>query len=126
MRRSMSCLHAVRQPFEYHDRGDAAVGTEHGRRVGRQNSRLLHPFWRYSVINEWKWFVADTLVACMYCVIVTGYVMQHWEPGKVFYVGTLVMLLGYVNQFTSVFHDTAAEYNRIVQIQHGCAYGRRY
>jgi len=25
------------------------------------------------------------------------------------------MLLGYVNQFTSVFHDTAAEYNRIVQ-----------
>ncbi len=78
-------------------------------------ARFLHPFWRYSVINEWKWFVADTLVACMYCVIVIGYVMQHWEPGKVFYVGTLVMLLGYVNQFTSVFHDTAAEYNRIVQ-----------
>ena len=77
--------------------------------------RLMKPFRRNAVINEWKWFVADTLVACIYCVIVTGYVFQHWEPGKLFYVGTLVMLLGYVNQFTSVFHDTAAEYNRIVQ-----------
>jgi ATP-binding cassette subfamily B protein len=77
--------------------------------------RLLHPFRRNALINEWKWFVADILVAFIYCVIVTGYVLQHWEPGKLFYVGTLVMLLGYVSQFTSVFHDTAAEYNRLVQ-----------
>jgi ATP-binding cassette subfamily B protein len=77
--------------------------------------RLLKPFRSNAVMNEWKWFVADTLVASMYCVIVAGYVFQHWRPGHLFYVGTLVMLLGYVNQFTSVFHDTAAEYNRIVQ-----------
>lgn len=77
--------------------------------------RLLHPFRRNAVVNEWKWFVADTLVAMIYCVIVAGYVFQHWSPGKLFYVGTLIMLLGYVNQFTSVFHDMAAEYNRIVQ-----------
>ncbi len=77
--------------------------------------RLLHPFRRNALINEWKWFVADILVAFIYCVIVMGYVFQHWEPGKLFYVGTLVMLLGYVSQFTSVFHDTAAEYNRLVQ-----------
>jgi ATP-binding cassette subfamily B protein len=76
---------------------------------------LFHPFRRNAVVNEWKWFVADTLVAVIYCVIVAGYVFQHWVPGKLFYVGTLVMLLGYVNQFTSVFHDMAAEYNRIVQ-----------
>jgi len=77
--------------------------------------RLLRPFRRNALVNEWKWFVADTLVAFIYCVIVSGYVFQHWTPGKLFYVGTLVTLLGYVNQFTSVFHDTAAEYNRIVQ-----------
>ena len=77
--------------------------------------RLLHPFRRNALINEWKWFVADILVAFIYCVIVMGYVLQHWQPGKLFYVGTLVMLLGYVSQFTSVFHDTAAEYNRLVQ-----------
>ena len=76
---------------------------------------LLHPFRRNALINEWKWFVADILVAFIYCVIVMGYVLQHWQPGKLFYVGTLVMLLGYVSQFTSVFHDTAAEYNRLVQ-----------
>jgi ABC-type bacteriocin/lantibiotic exporter with double-glycine peptidase domain len=77
--------------------------------------RLLRPFRRNAVVNEWKWFAADTLVAVIYCVIVAGYVFQHWTPGKVFYVGALVMLLGYVSQFTSVFHDLAAEYNRIVQ-----------
>ena len=65
--------------------------------------RLLHPFRRNAVINEWKWFAADTLVSAIYCVIVAGYVFQHWTPGKLFYVGPLVMLLGYVNQFTSVF-----------------------
>ena len=83
--------------------------------LARKIHNLLHPFRRNAVVNEWKWFVADTLVAVIYCVIVAGYVFQHWTPGKLFYVGTLVMLLGYVNQFTSVFHDMAAEYNRIVQ-----------
>ena len=77
--------------------------------------RLLRPFRRNALMNEWKWFVADMLVALIYCTIVAGYIFQHWEPGKLFYVGTLVMLIGYVNQFTSVFHNTAAEYNRIVQ-----------
>ena len=77
--------------------------------------RLLRPFRRNAVINEWKWFVADTLVALIYGVIVVGYVYQHWTPGRLFYVGSLVTLVGYVNQFTSVFHDLAAEYNRIVQ-----------
>jgi ABC-type multidrug transport system fused ATPase/permease subunit len=77
--------------------------------------RLLGPFRRNTLINEWKWFAVDTLVAMTYCVIVAGYVFQHWTPGKLFLVGSLVTLLGYVNQFTSVFHDLAAEYNRIVQ-----------
>jgi ATP-binding cassette subfamily B protein len=77
--------------------------------------RVLHPFRRNALVTEWKWFVVDTLVALTYCVIVAGYVLQHWTPGKVFYVGGLVALLGYVNQFTSVFHDIAAEYNRVVQ-----------
>jgi ATP-binding cassette subfamily B protein len=77
--------------------------------------RLLHPFRRYTLINEWKWFVVDTFVAITYGVIVAGYVFEHWAPGKLFYVGGLMALLGYVNQFTSVFHDLAAEYNRVVQ-----------
>ena len=66
-------------------------------------------------INEWKWFVADMLVGLVYIVTVVGYVYQHWEPGKVFMVGSLVALLGFVNQFTSVFHDVAWQYTQIVQ-----------
>ncbi|MBA4848858.1 ABC transporter ATP-binding protein [Emticicia sp. BO119] len=76
---------------------------------------VLPPFRRNVHLNEWKWFVADTLVTLIYCVIAIGYVYQHWEPGKPFYIGGLVTLLGYVIQFTSVFHDVAWQYTNIVQ-----------
>jgi ATP-binding cassette, subfamily B, bacterial len=72
------------------------------------------PFRREVRINEWKWFVADMLVNLIYVVIAVGYVYQNWEAGKVFQIGGLVMLLGYVNQFTSVFHDIAWQYTQIV------------
>jgi ABC-type bacteriocin/lantibiotic exporter with double-glycine peptidase domain len=76
---------------------------------------VFPPFMRTVKINEWKWFVADMLVASIYVVTLIGYVYQHWEPGKVFMVGNLVALLGFVNQFTSVFHDVAWQYTQIVQ-----------
>lgn len=83
--------------------------------LGEKIKAVFKPFMRNVVINEWKWFVADTLVALIYVVVAVGFVMQHHEPGKVFYVGALVTLLGYVNQFTSVFHDVAWQYTQIVQ-----------
>lgn len=76
---------------------------------------LLQPFRKNVLINEWKWFTADMLVALTYAVITFGYIFQQWTPGEVFYVGGLVTLLGYVNQFTSVFHDVAWQYTQIVQ-----------
>ena len=76
---------------------------------------IFLPFMRLVRINEWKWFVASLLVALIYSVIATGYVYQHHVAGTVFYVGGLVTLLGYVNQFTSVFNDIALQYTQIVQ-----------
>ncbi|MDJ1492268.1 ABC transporter ATP-binding protein [Cytophagaceae bacterium DM2B3-1] len=76
---------------------------------------LLPPLRRNVIINEWKWFSADTLVAVTYAIITVGYVYQNWTPGEVFYVGGLVTLLGYVNQFTSVFHDVAYQYTQVIQ-----------
>jgi ATP-binding cassette subfamily B protein len=76
---------------------------------------IFLPFMRTVRINEWKWFIADTLVALIYVITVVGYVYQHLEPGKIFMVGNLVALLGFVNQFTSVFHDIAWQYTQIVQ-----------
>ncbi len=76
---------------------------------------IFPPFMKNVKINEWKWFVADMLVGLVYAVTVVGYIYQHWEPGKVFMVGNLVALLGFVNQFTSVFHDVAWQYTQIVQ-----------
>lgn len=76
---------------------------------------VFPPFMRTVKINEWKWFVADMLVGLVYVVTVVGYIYQNWEPGKIFMVGNLVALLGFVNQFTSVFHDVAWQYTQIVQ-----------
>jgi ATP-binding cassette, subfamily B, bacterial len=76
---------------------------------------VLPPFRKNVIINEWKWFVADMLVASTYAIIAFGYVYQNWQPNTVFYIGGLVTLLGYVNQFTSVFHDVAWQYTEIIQ-----------
>lgn len=76
---------------------------------------IFNPFMRTVRINEWKWFIADTLVTLIYVVTAVGYVYQHTGPGKVFMAGNLVALLGFVTQFTSVFHDIAWQYTQIVQ-----------
>jgi ABC-type multidrug transport system fused ATPase/permease subunit len=77
--------------------------------------RIWSPFRKNTVINEWKWFVAEMMITLIYCVIAVGYIFQHWVPGEIFYVASLVTLLGYVNQFTSVFQDAAWQYTDIVQ-----------
>ncbi|QDK83408.1 ABC transporter ATP-binding protein [Spirosoma sp. KCTC 42546] len=76
---------------------------------------VFPPFMRQVKINEWKWFVASLLVALIYITLASGYIYQHYVPGQVFLIGGLVTLLGYVNQFTSVFHDVAWQYTQIVQ-----------
>lgn len=76
---------------------------------------VFPPFRRNVEINEWKWFTADMLVALVYCVATVGYILQNWQPGQVFLIGGLVTLLAYVQQFTSVFHDIAWQYNQIIQ-----------
>lgn len=76
---------------------------------------ILRPFRKSAVTNEWKWFCAEMLIVFIYGIIAFGYIFQHWTPGKVFYVGGLVTLLAYVNQFTSVFQDVAWMYTDIVQ-----------
>jgi len=76
---------------------------------------VFKPFMKTVRINEWKWFVADTLVALIYVVTAVGYVYQNTLPGHVFMLGGLVALLGFVNQFTSVFHDIAWQYTQVVQ-----------
>lgn len=82
---------------------------------GQKVAAVFTPFMRQVRINEWKWFAASVLVALIYIVLAAGYIYQHYTPGQVFLIGGLVTLLGYVNQFTSVFHDVAYLYTQIVQ-----------
>ncbi len=76
---------------------------------------VLPPFRQNVTINEWKWFIVDTLVAVTYAVILVGYIWQNWVPGEVFLIGGLVTLMGYVERFTSVFHNVAYQYTNIVR-----------
>ncbi|WP_205511813.1 ABC transporter ATP-binding protein [Longitalea arenae] len=76
---------------------------------------IVRPFRKNAVINEWKWFVADMMVSLIYVVIAAGFVYQNWSPGQVFPIAGLVTLLGFVNQFTTVFHDVAWQYTEIVR-----------
>src|SRR5690606_22103376 len=43
------------------------------------------------------------------------YVYRNWVPGEIFMFGGLVVLIGYVNQFTSVFNDVASQYTQITR-----------
>jgi ABC-type multidrug transport system fused ATPase/permease subunit len=75
---------------------------------------VFPPFIKKVVVNEWKWFSVDTIVTLIYLIIVAGYIYQNYVPGEVFLVGGLVTLVGFVNRFTSVFHNVAWQYTQIV------------
>jgi ATP-binding cassette subfamily B protein len=76
---------------------------------------VFPPFRRNVTINELKWFTAQMMVGLIYCVTVFGYIYQHWVPGEIFQIAGLIILIGYVNQFTSVFNDIASQYTQIVK-----------
>jgi ATP-binding cassette, subfamily B, bacterial len=90
---------------------------EHSMEKGlmRKVRLVFRPFRKNALINEWKWFTGEMLITVIYGVVVLGFVYQHWEPGKVFLIAGLVTLLGYVNQFTSVFQNVAGQYTDILQ-----------
>jgi len=75
---------------------------------------IFPPFKKKIVVNELKWFVVDSIVVLIYCTIMLGYIYQNYVPGQLFLIGGLVTLTGYVQRFTSVFHDIAWQYNEIV------------
>jgi ATP-binding cassette, subfamily B, bacterial len=78
-------------------------------------TNVFPPFKKNVTINELKWFTAQMMVGVIYSVSVFGYISQHWVPGETFQIAGLIILIGYVNQFTSVFNDIASQYTQIVK-----------
>lgn len=78
---------------------------------------VFPPFRRKIIVNEWKWFTVDLIVAFIYCSIIVGYIHQNYVPGQLFLIGGLVTLISFVERFTSVFHDIAWQYNEIVRFR---------
>jgi ABC-type multidrug transport system fused ATPase/permease subunit len=91
---------------------------------------VFPPFKRNVTINELKWFTAQMMVGLIYAVTTIGYIYQHYTPGETFLIGGLIILLGYVNQFTSVFNDIASHYTQIVKydtdVQNACVLEKAY
>ena len=85
------------------------------RRLMGKVRQLFRPFRSNTELNEWKWFTAEMVITVIYCVVVLGYVYQHWSPAAPFEVAGLVVLIGYVNQFTNVFQNVAGQYTNIMQ-----------
>jgi ABC-type multidrug transport system fused ATPase/permease subunit len=76
---------------------------------------ILPPFKKNVAVNEWKWFVTEMMVGLIYGIILIGYIWQNWKPGETFLLGGLVMLIGYVERFASVFHSVAYLYTDVVR-----------
>jgi ATP-binding cassette, subfamily B, bacterial len=83
--------------------------------LSKKVANVFEPFKRNIRINEWKWFVAQMMIGLIYATITFGYIYQHYTPGETFMIGGLIILLGYVNQFTSVFNDIASQYTQIMR-----------
>jgi ATP-binding cassette subfamily B protein len=80
-----------------------------------QAQKIFGPFRRWSRLNEWKWFTAENTVALTYVAIVVGYVYQSWHSDRVFYVGGMVALIGYVSQYASDFQGITWQYAAMVR-----------
>jgi ATP-binding cassette subfamily B protein len=78
-------------------------------------NNIWMPMRRNVILNEWKWFTAFFMIGLIYVLITLGYIYQNWKPGTVFYIGGLVALLGFVNEFTSVFHDISWQYTLLIR-----------
>lgn len=79
--------------------------------------RMSPHYLRSAVVGEWKWFVANMMVALMYCVTLLGFVYQNSISGQSFPVGDLVALVGFVTQFTSVFYNIASQYTTLLKFR---------
>lgn len=79
-------------------------------------SDIFPPFRINIRVNEWKWFVVEGIcISMIYAVVLLGYMYQNWQPGQPFLIGGLVMLMGYVEKFTSVFQNVAWQYTEVVK-----------
>ncbi|MEO5600280.1 MAG: ABC transporter ATP-binding protein, partial [Cyclobacteriaceae bacterium] len=78
-------------------------------------SDVFPAFKKNITVNELKWFTAQMMVGTIYAVTVFGYVYQHLIPGQIFPIAGMIILIGYVTQFTSVFNDIASQYTQILK-----------
>lgn len=80
-------------------------------------SDVFPAFKKNVTVNELKWFTAQMMVGLIYAVTVFGYVYQNYSPGETFQIAGLIILIGYVAQFTSVFNDIASQYTQILKFE---------
>lgn len=78
-------------------------------------SRMFTPFLRSVLINEWRWFTVNLLVTLTYLIVIVGFVYEQYDPGEVFYVGTLITLVGFLGNFTDTFYSITVRYTEVLR-----------
>jgi len=73
------------------------------------------PQWKEYRLNEWKWFNIFLMSAFMaICLISIAILSVHYDMAS-FKIGSLVMLVQYINRFSQVFFDVGGLYQDVVK-----------
>lgn len=76
---------------------------------------LIFPFHRKNIrMNEVKWFTVSMGLAIMNFLILFFYIYQRISIGETILIGSLMTLYQYTGKFTSVFHNLAWQYEKLV------------
>lgn len=72
-------------------------------------------FLRFSVVNEWKWFTMEALLALAVVGILWLYLQEQFTLGGVILIGNLTMLIQYIEKMQKAFQNFTRQYSWIVK-----------
>ncbi len=64
-------------------------------------------FMKRSRLNEFRWFVVDTVAGLISFVVVATYIYTNYRAGNVILIGYVSALFSYINRLNAVFRDAA-------------------
>lgn len=73
------------------------------------------PFWRDTVVNEWKWGMVNIVLVVTQVGIVSAYIVLHLWRHEALAVGTVVAIFQYLLMISQVFYDACQAYGTLMQ-----------
>lgn len=80
----------------------------------RRMTETYPVFMKNVKVNEIKWFSVSMILMFSFFAMMMFYINKTYNSGSPLLVGTLVMLYGYMFEFTNVFYGVAWKYEKLV------------